>query len=235
MKITNRLNKIDNILSLKKQQLSKLDQLIKSRFIEMFGEIIKNDRNWPTFQLSEIADSRLGKMLDSKQQTGTSSFYYLANFNVQWFSIDTSKLNKMDFDIKDQLEFQLHDGDVLVCEGGEIGRCAVWHNQISPCFFQKALHRIRCKKNFILPDYLTWWFKFNSENKAFENIAGAKATIAHLPGVKLKKLLIATPPIHLQEEFASFVQQVDKVKSSVKQSLEKLETLKKSLMQEYFG
>lgn len=81
---------------------------------------------------------------------------------------------------------------------------------------------------------MTWWFKFNSENKAFENIAGAKATIAHLPGVKLKKLLIATPPIHLQEEFASFVQQVDKVKSSVKQSLETLETLKKSLMQKYF-
>lgn len=226
---------LNTLLLKRKQQLSKLDQLVKSRFIEMFGEIIKNDRNWPTFQLSEIADSRLGKMLDSKQQTGTSSFYYLANFNVQWFSIDTSKLNKMDFDIKDQLEFQLHDGDVLVCEGGEIGRCAVWHNQISPCFFQKALHRIRCKKNFILPDYLTWWFKFNSENKAFENIAGAKATIAHLPGVKLKKLLIATPPIHLQEEFASFVQQVDKVKSSVKQSLETLETLKKSLMQKYFG
>ncbi len=232
--IAKQLSCLNTLLLKRKQQLSKLDQLVKSRFIEMFGEIIKNDRNWPTFQLSEIADSRLGKMLDSKQQTGTSSFYYLANFNVQWFSIDTSKLNKMDFDIKDQLEFQLHDGDVLVCEGGEIGRCAVWHNQISPCFFQKALHRIRCKKNFILPDYLTWWFKFNSENKAFENIAGAKATIAHLPGVKLKKLLIATPPIHLQEEFASFVQQVDKVKSSVKQSLETLETLKKSLMQKYF-
>lgn len=232
--IAKQLSCLNTLLLKRKQQLSKLDQLVKSRFIEMFGEIIKNDRNWPTFQLSEIADSRLGKMLDSKQQTGTSSFYYLANFNVQWFSIDTSKLNKMDFDIKDQLEFQLHDGDVLVCEGGEIGRCAVWHNQISPCFFQKALHRIRCKKNFILPDYLTWWFKFNSENKAFENIAGAKATIAHLPGVKLKKLLIATPPIHLQEEFTSFVQQVDKVKSSVKQSLETLETLKKSLMQKYF-
>lgn len=201
----------------------------------MFGEIIKNDRNWPTFQLSEIADSRLGKMLDSKRQTGTTSFYYLANFNVQWFSIDTSKLNKMDFDIKEQLEFQLRDGDVLVCEGGEIGRCAVWRNQISPCFFQKALHRIRCKKNIILPDYLTWWFKFNSDNKTFESITGAKATIAHLTGVKLKKLLIATPPIHLQEQFAAFVQHVEKAKSSVKQSLEKLETLKKSLMQEYFG
>jgi len=233
--VTQKLNLLNKIIVARQAQLSKLDQLVKSRFIEMFGEIIKNDRNWPTFQLSEIADSRLGKMLDSKRQTGTTSFYYLANFNVQWFSIDTSKLNKMDFDIKEQLEFQLRDGDVLVCEGGEIGRCAVWRNQISPCFFQKALHRIRCKKNIILPDYLTWWFKFNSDNKTFESIAGAKATIAHLTGVKLKKLLIATPPIHLQEQFAAFVQHVEKAKSSVKQSLEKLETLKKSLMQEYFG
>ncbi|WP_417035170.1 restriction endonuclease subunit S, partial [Desulfovibrio piger] len=211
--VTQKLNLLNKIIVARQAQLSKLDQLVKSRFIEMFGEIIKNDRNWPTFQLSEIADSRLGKMLDSKRQTGTTSFYYLANFNVQWFSIDTSKLNKMDFDIKEQLEFQLRDGDVLVCEGGEIGRCAVWRNQISPCFFQKALHRIRCKKNIILPDYLTWWFKFNSDNKTFESIAGAKATIAHLTGVKLKKLLIATPPIHLQEQFAAFVQHVEKAKS----------------------
>lgn len=233
--ITQKLNLLNKIIESRQIQLSKLDQLVKSRFIEMFGEIVKNDRNWPIFQLSELADSRLGKMLDSKRQTGTTSFYYLANFNVQWFHIDTTKLNKMDFDIKDQLEFQLTDGDILVCEGGEIGRCAVWHNPISPCFFQKALHRIRCKKNIILPDYLTWWFKFNSDSKAFENIAGAKATIAHLPSVKLKKLLIATPPLPLQQKFVTFVQQVDKVKASVKQSLEKLEMLKKSLMQEYFG
>jgi type I restriction enzyme, S subunit len=102
-------------------------------------------------------------------------------------------------------------------------------------FFKKHYTEFAAKKNIILPDYLTWWFKFNSDNKTFESIAGAKATIAHLTGVKLKKLLIATPPIHLQEQFAAFVQHVEKAKSSVKQSLEKLETLKKSLMQEYFG
>lgn len=233
--ISDCLDKLNYIIAFRKQQLSKLDQLVKSRFIEMFGDITQNEKKWPIFQLSEIADSRLGKMLDSKRQTGENAFYYLANFNVQWFYIDISKLSKMDFDHEDQIEFRLKEGDLLVCEGGEIGRCAVWHNQVEKCFFQKALHRIRCHQNIMLPDYLAWWFKFSSDNNAFENIAGAKATIAHLPGVKLKKLLIATPPLHLQKEFVAFVQKVDKTKVVVKQSLEKLETLKKSLMQEYFG
>lgn len=141
----------------------------------------------------------------------------------------------MDFDEDDQIEFALQNGDLLVCEGGEIGRCAVWHDEIQPCFFQKALHRIRCDRSIILPDYLAWWFKYNCEHGGFSAIEGAKATIAHLPGAKLKNLTVSVPPVSVQEKFAAFVEQTDKSKLAVKQSLEKLETLKKSLMQQYFG
>lgn len=62
----------------------------------------------------------------------------------------------MDFDKNDRVEFELKDGDILVCEGGKIGRCAVWHNEIQPCFFQKALHRVRCNRQVIHLDYLAW-------------------------------------------------------------------------------
>ena len=141
----------------------------------------------------------------------------------------------MDFDDDEQIEFELKDGDLLVCEGGEIGRCAVWHNEIQPCYFQKALHRVRCNPQIIHPDYLAWWFKYNCDHDGFASIAGAKATIAHLPGVKLKKLQVAVPTLKFQEQFADFVKQIDKSKFEVQQSLEKLETLKKSLMQQYFG
>ena len=85
-------------------------------------------------------------MLDAKQQTGKYSYPYLANFNVQWFNFNVDNLNQMDFNEAEQKEFELRDGDLLVCEGGEIGRCAVWHNEIQPCFFQKALHRVRCNR-----------------------------------------------------------------------------------------
>lgn len=229
------MHKVSDLVALRKEQLAKLDQLVKSRFIEMFGDVIQNTKNWEMRSFSEITSSRLGKMLDSKQKTGNSSYPYLANLNVQWFSFNLENLNQMDFNEKEQIEFELRDGDILVCEGGEIGRCAVWHNELQPCFFQKALHRVRCQRDSIHPDYLAWWFKFNCEHDGFASIAGAKATIAHLPSIKLKQLQVSVPPIVLQEQFAAFVKQIDKSKFDLKQSLEKLETLKKSLMQEYFG
>ena len=229
------LNKMDSLISLRKQQIAKLDELVKARFVEMFGNIIRNDKSWPIHNFSDIASSRLGKMLDAKQQTGKYSYPYLANFNVQWFNFNVDNLNQMDFNEAEQKEFELRDGDLLVCEGGESGRCAVWHNEIQPCFFQKALHRVRCNRQLVQPDYLAWWFKYNCNHGGFAEIAGAKATIAHLPGIKLKQLQVALPPLSLQNEFAAFVERIDQQKQTVQQSLEKLELMKKALMQEYFG
>ena len=204
------LGKVESIIETRRNELQKLDELIKARFVELFGDVVLNDKHWETQEFSKVTDSRLGKMLDAKRQTGQSSFPYLANANVQWFRFEVDCLNEMDFNEAEQKEFALEEGDLLVCEGGEIGRCAIWHNQVQPCFFQKALHRVRCKQGIILPDYLAWWFKFNCENNGFTAIEGAKATIAHLPGAKLKKLRVVIPPLSLQNQFADFVTQVDK-------------------------
>ena len=229
------LDRIVQTINICNTILDKIDLLAKSRFVEMFGDIVYNTKQWKTYVFSEIATSRLGKMLDTKKQTGNYSFPYLANYNVQWFRFELDNLNQMDFNEKDQVEFALEEEDLLVCEGGEIGRCAIWHNEVSPCFFQKALHRVRCNKDIIIPTYLAWWFRFNCDNNGFSEIEGAKATIAHLPGAKLKKLSVVVPPLYLQNQFADFVTQIDKSKLAVKQVLEKAETLKKALMQEYFG
>ena len=212
-KIVMILDKVSDLLAKHHQQLDKLDELVKSRFIEMFGDVIRNSKAWQMRVFEDVAASRLGKMLDAKQQTRKYSYPYLANFNVQWFRFNIENLNQMDFDEDDRAEFELKDGDLLVCEGGEIGRCAVWHNEIQPCFFQKALHRVRCNRQIIHPDYLAWWFKYNCDYDGFTAIAGSKATIAHLPGIKLKQLQVAVPPIELQEQFATFVEQTDKSKS----------------------
>lgn len=210
--IVKELKATRNLITHRKQQLTKLDELIKARFVEMFGDVISNSNLWPICKFSEITSSRLGKMLDAKQQTGVHRYPYLANFNVQWFRFELKTLNSMDFNESDRIEFELHDGDLLVCEGGEIGRCAVWHNNVQPCYFQKALHRVRCNKDFILPDFLAWWFKYNCDHGGFSAIEGAKATIAHLPGAKLKNLDVCVPPLPLQNQFATFVEEVDKSK-----------------------
>ena len=234
-KVVCEIDKANDLISLRKQQLSRQDELVKARFVELFGDVIRNDRGWEQYTFSDIATSRLGKMLDAKQQTGKYAYPYLANFNVQWFRFEIDNLNKMDFNEGDRREFELHDGDLLVCEGGEIGRCAVWHNEIQPCYFQKALHRVRCNQHIVLPDYMAWWFKYNCDHKGFAAIEGAKATIAHLPGAKLKALKVTAPPIEFQNQFVAFLKQTDKSKLAIQQSLDKLELLKKALMQKYFG
>lgn len=229
------LERVYGVIQARKEELQKLDELIKARFVEMFGDVIHNSKDWPIYTFSEITSSRLGKMLDAKKQTGKRRYPYLANTNVKWFRFELENLNQMDFDEAERVEFELKDGDLLVCEGGEIGRCAVWHNELQPCFFQKALHRVRCDREIILPDYLAWWFRYQCEHNGFSTIAGAKATISHLPGVKLKQLKVATPPLNLQNQFADFVQQVDKSKVAVQKALDETQKLFDSLMQQYFG
>lgn len=232
-KISRIFDKIDALIISRKEQRTRLDQIVKSRFIEMFGDVIRNSKAWQMRVFEDVAASRLGKMLDAKQQTGKYSYPYLANFNVQWFRFNIENLNQMDFDEDDRAEFELKDGDLLVCEGGEIGRCAVWHNEIQPCFFQKALHRVRCNRQIIHPDYLAWWFKYNCDYDGFTAIAGSKATIAHLPGIKLKQLQVAVPPIELQEQFATFVEQTDKSKYRQEKCIGFFQCLEKSIRQEW--
>ena len=191
------------------EQLDQLDTLVKSRFVEMFGDLKNEPSKWDIKLLGEVCATRLGKMLDAKRQTGNCSYPYLANTNVQWFRFDLTGLRYMDFTDDDRIKFGLKNGDVLVTEGGEIGRCAIWREEIPDCFFQKAVHRVRCDSEVLLPEYFVWCFKMKADLGLFEPYV-SRSTIAHLTGKKIKQVPIPLPPFALQQEFAAFVQQVDK-------------------------
>ena len=190
--------------------LTTCDDVVKSQFVEMFGDLRFNNKLMPIRALNEVASSRLGKMLDSKHQTGEWRRPYLTNRNVQWFRFDFQEVNSMDFPPADQKEFSLLPDDLLVCEGGEVGRCAIWRGQMKDCYFQKALHRVRCG-NAIIPEYLCWWFKMMADEGLLTRHANT-ATITHLSGVQLKQLGVLVPPLSLQQEFADFAASVDKSK-----------------------
>ena len=211
-KLTKTLIAANDLKEKYEELLAITDDLVKSQFIELFGDPIKNDKNFPVHRFRDIATSRLGKMLDKKKQTGLYPKPYLANANVQWFKFDLESLNQMDFNEDDQVEFALEDGDLLVCEGGEVGRCAIWHEEIEDCYFQKAIHRVRCNKELVLPEYIAHLFYYHSQINGFSDVVGSKATIAHLPGDKLKEMRIFIPPITLQKAFISITQQTDKSK-----------------------
>lgn len=227
------IDEVCSLINLQHQRIKHLNQIVESQFVEMFGDLRSNSKNLPIKELDEIASSRLGKMLDSKNQTGKHRKRYLTNKNVQWFRFDLSELNAMDFTPDDQVEFSLQRGDLLVCEGGEVGRCAIWQEEIADCYFQKALHRVRCNDS-VIPEYLAWWFKIMS-NEGLLTKHTNTSTIAHLSGAKLKKLRVIIPPLSQQKQFAKFAFEVDKSQFAIKQVIEKLGTLKGSLMQRYFG
>ena len=153
--------------------------------------------------LGSIADIQLGKMLSPKAKTGgASSFPYLRNQNVQWGRIKISDLAEMDFSDREREKFSLCAGDLLICEGGEPGRCSVWQGQLSNCYYQKALHRVRPYAGVADPEFLSLWIRHQAFTGAFEG-ENAKTTIAHLPLVRLEQLSVPDLDIDEQRRIAA--------------------------------
>lgn len=231
-RIANLLSKVDGLIAQRKQHLKELDELLKSIFLEMFGDPVRNEKGWQLRTIDSFSDSRLGKMRDKKFITGAHLRKYLGNSNVQWFRFILDDLLEMDFDEKERNTFKIEYGDLLVCEGGEIGRCAIWKNQIENCYFQKALHRVKLDRSKVMPEYLQYVFLFYSMFNGFK--ITSKATIAHLTGEKLKATSIPLPPVNLQNQFAAIVEKIESIKSRYHQSLTDLETLFGALSQKAF-
>jgi type I restriction enzyme S subunit len=216
-----------------KALIEKYDELTQSLFLEMFGDVVSNNRKWKTDFLGKVTSSRLGKMLDKKKQTGKNLKPYLRNANVKWFNIEFDELQKMDFSESEQNEFRLEKGDVLVCEGGEVGRAAIWKNQLEECYFQKALHRIRVDKKVLTSDYLVFWFKEMAKRNGFKDYVSS-VTIPHLTGIKLKSMQITLPPIELQKLFSRRLSAIESQKNNAEVTFSKSEELFQSLLQRAF-
>ncbi|MDD2580873.1 MAG: restriction endonuclease subunit S [Desulfuromonadaceae bacterium] len=194
------LDKADSIRRKRQEAVRLTEELLRSVFLDMFGDPVTNPKGWETRAFAVVCETRLGKMLDANQQTGEYLRPYLRNSNVQWDRIESSDLEQMDFNEKDRKTFSLKDGDVLICEGGEVGRAAIWRNQLTDCYFQKAIHRARPNQTLALPEYVMFWLWFMSKNGGFKDHV-TSATIAHLTGEKLKEIQMTLPPITMQHQF----------------------------------
>jgi type I restriction enzyme S subunit len=137
-------------------------------------------------------------MLNEEARNNQDVLPYLANFNVQWGRFDFSRLNKMHFSEKEKEKFSLRKGDLLVCEGGEVGRGAIWREEVEPCFYQKALHRLRPLGNTISTEFMLYYLQFISSGKMLSRLT-LESSIAHLTRETLLKLPIIVPPIAVQK------------------------------------
>lgn len=235
-RIVEELDEINAIISAKKQQLTKLDELAQSIFYDMFGDPVANEKGWEKHPWKELFDTKLGKMLDAKKEPKDGvELPYLANFNVQWGRFDFSELRTLRFEESEIAKYELLKDDLLICEGGESGRCAVWKETDKTILFQKAIHRARIKDfNIINPIFTQFLLKLTKEAGGLKDYI-SKATIEHLTGAKLGTFPVILPPLPLQETFATRISAIEDQKSAITASIEKMQTLLDARMQEYFG
>lgn len=153
---------------------------------------------YKTASLSELAEARLGKMLDKGKNTG-EWVQYLRNVNVRWFAFDLDDLLEMKIEQSELANLSIKNGDVLICEGGEPGRCAVWKGGETHLVFQKALHRVRVDRSKLLPDWLAINLKHQADSSELDKLFTG-STIKHLTGSSLAKLEIPIPSVEEQTE-----------------------------------
>ncbi len=200
------------------------DAPMKDSGVEWLGEV---PAHWVTTKLSNRFIVQLGKMLDDKKITGEFLGEYLRNTDVQWGSINTNNLPKMDFRSSERERFTVKTGDLLVCEGGEIGRCAIW-TDVSECFYQKALHRLRPINSAKDSSDFLYFVLFTSVHQGRFLSAAEKATIAHLPAEAFRRYIFAFPPNEEQVAIATYL----KAKCDAFEQMENSIAIQNSLLKE---
>ena len=161
---------------------------------------------WETKQLGDISEMCLGKMLDESKNKGEYQ-PYLANINVRWGAFDFKNLNKMRFENSERDRYGVQYGDLVVCEGGEPGRCAIWKDEVPWMKIQKALHRVRINGNYS-NEFVYYRFLLAGRNGELKkHFIGS--TIKHLTGVGLKQVEFAFPLLTEQKKIAAVLSALD--------------------------
>jgi len=185
---------------------------------------------WKLEFVENIFNVQLGKMLNKAAKEQFPQFQYLGNTNVKWGYFELSDLKSMFFNEREREKFTLLNGDILMCEGGEVGRCAIWNIGQKEIFFQKALHRLRSKGS-IIPEYFQNYMIFIAGTKLLDD-STTRTSIAHLTREKLLKLPIKVPPLHEQQKIAQILSTWDKAISTTESLITNSQQQKKSLMQQ---
>ena len=227
------LDKVSELIDLRKMQLVKLDELVKSRFVEMFGDQGNNSLGFTVGKLSDVAEIFLG--LTHTPTYVESGKPFLSVRDISSGSIDFSACHYITEEEFKSLPngARPHVGDMLFCRVGTIGKPVIIPTGTPEFGTFVSIGYLR-KKDNVNNLYLKSWMENEYFMKqVYDNVAGASQINLNTGWLKNFRILI--PPIELQNQFAAFVEQIDMQKSTIQQSLGKLETLKKALMQEYFG
>jgi type I restriction enzyme, S subunit len=203
---------------------------MKDSGVEWLG---KTPAHWdvaPVYSRYEVA---LGKMLDAKRVTGEHLAPYLRNVDVQWNRVNIENLPEMDFHAGERGRYGLRPGDLLVCEGGEVGRTALWRGELKECFYQKAIHRVRPLSEKDIPRYL-YYVMYAAASRGVFVAGGNPNTIDHLTAIQLRHYRLLFPTKEEQVRITAVLDEetakIDALIAKVRDGIEKLKEYRTALI-----
>ena len=232
------LNCINRIIVVKQSTLKKLDELIKSRFIEMFGDIEQNSNDYPVYKLGSLCTVSSSKRIYQNEQTSSGVPFLRVSNLVEL--IDKKELNCDLYIPEEKYSDLLNAGqvpkaeDILVTSRGTLGKCYIVKESDKFYFQDGMISWLSSISINISALFISYLFESQYIKSQIAKLQSG-STVAYLSIDMLKRLNIVVPPIDMQNQFADFVTKVEQQKATVQKSIDHLETLKKSLMQEYFG
>ncbi|NWF76766.1 MAG: restriction endonuclease subunit S [Nitrospirae bacterium] len=191
--------------------------------------------DWEVKKLNQLFEIQQGKALSPKHRRGISPYPFLRTSNVYWGRIDLTNLDYMDFSTEEVDKMALRTDDLLICEGGDIGRTAMWSGQIKKCCYQNHLHRLRpLRKNEAFPKFFMYWMQASMLLLGLYVGAGNKTTIPNLSRARLGEFQLPLPFFSEQQKIASVLSAVQEAKEKTENVIKALKEFKKSMMKHLF-
>lgn len=238
IRIAKVLDKAQELIDKRKKQIEELDELVKSRFIEMFGDTMVNPKGYSIAYLEDLADIvsgiTKGRKVNGKQ---LKEVPYMRVANVKDGYIDWSEIKTIEATNEEIQRYCLFEGDVLMTEGGDpdkLGRGAILYNPPENCIHQNHIFRVRLNKEKMNSVFFSEYLKHPFVKRYFLKCGKQTTGIASINMSQLKKSPVLVPPIKIQNQFAVFVNQVDKLKFEMQEGLVQLEDNFNSLIQKAF-
>ena len=240
-KIVSNLDKINGIIQKRQRELLLLDELIKARFVEMFGDPVSNPKGWPMPIIEDVVSPEKNALKAGPFGSSLKKEYYVqSGYKIYGQEqVISGDPNYGDYYINEEKYKQLENcavqaGDVLISLVGTYGKLLVMPESFEPGIINPRLMKITFDRNKVNPYYFQYYFQSDSLKKSLaDNTHGGTMDILNL-GI-VRKLKIPLPPIELQNEFVALVNQVDKSKAVVRKSIDENLKMFDSLMQRYFG
>ena len=190
---------------------------------------------WEVVKIDDVFNVKQGKQLSAKEpKEGKIKKPFLRTSNLFWGKIDISKIDQMYFTPEEFEKLKLKKGDILVCEGGDIGRTALYRMELEECAYQNHLHRLRPKNDKIEKECFVFWMNHAINQRQLYVYTANRTTIPNLSGSRLKNFVFPLPPLPEQKAIAYVLSTIQEAKEKAEQVINATKELKKSLMKHLF-